>query len=1130
MVTERQIQGRWRAKVVIFICAVTVVLSGSFLFAAEQETASVAARYRVFSLKHISAEQGKKYLAQAGVGTVSQLPGVNALLVTAQPEDLIKASAILELVDSEEPFDIKTITAASEIANFPPNGQIAAKVGDVSIGTFSNPPSGTAKTKAIIDVHNDAVIAVAPVGQLEKIISAIEQLRSSKAQALQGAKPNKSAEVNEVSGAKTETVTENELEKAKVEAEAELKRIAALPAEESSKAGPQEAAGQANTESNEPNELFDKLLNSIARTEKEPILQKEGEMKTEETAVEKQTQQLSQPNAVAPALAAQAVAGVPETNGPNSVDLKQAEESSPPATEEPQSTGHLTVEPNLAAVGISETNEAAEEPESEPNAVPKVHSYEPAPIADGNEMLELDLPAKLNIIDLVDLVGKYLQLDYMYDETQVKGEVSLKLQGPIKVKDLYPLLESVLKFRGFVMTRRGNLVTIVPAGEAVGIDPVLHPEAGEVRLGDVVITRVFKLKHIDTASAQNLLNSMKLGTNISPIPETGTLIITEYAYRMARIEELLEMIDQPGAPRQFRFRQLKYTMATTLAPKIKALAEQLGTISITIAAPTTAASPARPARGRAAPAPTPTAPTPAAAPSSVAKPAVYLDADERTNRILMIGLEEQLIVVDSLIDSLDVEQQDLRTLRLYDIQHVGAEEVVKKLQELGVISGGTTTGGRITAGAKPSGLGAPGTPAPAAAVPAAAAATAETAPLVEQPQVVVIESTNSLLVNATDEQHVRIATIISYVDSETLKRAIPYEIYPLENQKPEDLAEVLQKFIQETIKDKEGKIQQTIKKTEEDIMDKRRPQVLIDVTLVGISEDDAFNYDLQLVSKLPQMASGSILPVLLDPNQYTGTVKGVSSILGSTGSGQGFYADRHIQALLTLMAKKGYGRVLARPKILVNDNEKGHIDTTKTIYIARSASTVYAPTAGGTPVAGTTPISTSFTFDQFPSGIKLDITPHISEGSLLRLELKMTRSNQPPPSSSGPDQPPGDKTEDNVETVVTVPDDSTIILGGIITMDQTKSNWKVPLLGDIPIAGGLFRKVGNINNQTKLYVFVKANILRPGVEGTGLADIRVMSEKNMAGFEAGERDFQTHQDFPGIEPEPVEPLRVLESE
>jgi len=54
---------------------------------------------------------------------------------------------------------------------------------------------------------------------------------------------------------------------------------------------------------------------------------------------------------------------------------------------------------------------------------------------------------------------------------------------------------------------------------------------------------------------------MKLGTSITAIEDTRTLIVTEFAYRMARIEEVLTIIDKPGLPRTFRFRQLKYTMA-----------------------------------------------------------------------------------------------------------------------------------------------------------------------------------------------------------------------------------------------------------------------------------------------------------------------------------------------------------------------------------------------------------------------------------------------------------------------------------------------------------------------------------------------------------------------------------------
>jgi len=994
------------------IPAIMLLLWAGFSFAAENGRNSQPVQYKIFTLKHVSAELGKKYLAEMGIGTVSQLPGTSTILVTAQSGELTKAAAILKLVDAGEEFAIKAICPASESDNLPSNEQVAAKVGDISIGTFLSPPEDQAPVKAIIDVHNDFVVAIAPARLLEKIISAIGQPREEKIENL----PRRGGVGRAVPG--------------------------------------------------EPN---------AAATKK---------------------------------------------------DIRVS--------------GQKTRAAPIENIGV--------------------RPYEPEPLPNGDEILNLNLPEKLDLISLITLVGEYLKLDYMYDPAMVKGDVTLKLQGKLRgamrVKDLYPLLESVMKFRGFVMTRKGNLVTIVPMAQMLETDPTLATEKRRIEFGDVVITRPFQLKHIDTSSAINLLNGMKLGATVSPIPEAGTLIVTEYAYRMARIEELLEMIDKPGAPKRFKFRQLKYTMAKTLAPKIKTLAEQLGTVSITIAqAMPTPVQPGMPP-GR----PLPTPPAGRTAPGA-AQAAVYLDSDERTNRILMIGLEEQLTVVDSLIEALDTAQQDLRTMKIYKIEHVDAQEVRKKLQEFGIIGGGVETPSRITGPprmATPETAGQPPMSAMTAARTTGATGTVTEA-LVEQPQVIVLEPTNSLLINATAEQHTQIAGIIKYVDSETEKGTIPYVIYPLENQKPEDMAETLDKLIKETVKDKEGKIQQVVKKTEEEIiivpdkntfsiivyaskknqewignliktLDKRRPQVLIDVILVEISEVDAFTYDLQLVSKFPVMAPGASMQklgsgatALLQPFP-SDTVREATSILGDTGSGQGFYADRHIQALLQLMSKKGYGRVLAKPKILVNDNEKGHIDTTNTIYVARSASTV-------TTTGGETPISTSYTFDTFPSGIKLDITPHISEGNLLRLELKMSRSSQPAPQGGiAANQAPPDKTENNVETVVTVPDDSTIILGGILTLDQGKKNWKVPLLGDVPIVGGLFRKIDDSSTQKKLYVFVKANILRPSEGEKGLSDIKVISEKNKAAFEKSETAIHTYEALPGIKPQPMNPLHVLDTE
>ena len=61
----------------------------------------------------------------------------------------------------------------------------------------------------------------------------------------------------------------------------------------------------------------------------------------------------------------------------------------------------------------------------------------------------LRCPKNLMSSSLLDLIGKYLNLNYVYDESKIKTmEVNLKVQGPIKVRDLYPLAESVLKFTG----------------------------------------------------------------------------------------------------------------------------------------------------------------------------------------------------------------------------------------------------------------------------------------------------------------------------------------------------------------------------------------------------------------------------------------------------------------------------------------------------------------------------------------------------------------------------------------------------------------------------------------------------------------------------------------------------------
>jgi len=1080
------------------IVVVVLLLMGNCLCPAGRASAAEKEGYFHYKLEHISYQQAKQRLTQLVEVDATPYPGTPTVLVSSdKPDELTKAKIILDLVDSPEKFVVKEILPVSAARNMPSNDQIAAKLHPsltrgISIGNFSNPPRKDVSTRALIDIHNNAVVAIATSKLLERIESVVRPLAGlDQNQKPQVQKNSEAPDKRHVSG---------------LIAPAEAKFVFA-------------ASGAGKT-----------LPKDSAKAKPKPSVPK-----TEAKAV---------------------AAGV--------------------------ASNVNTADPELSTtVAGTGTADGAAVPAT------KTESSESVAIPDPEQVVNLALAEfdKLTIVQFLGMVGPYLQLDFLYDPKILTSEFAInpngKWRGPIKVKDLYPMLEDVLKFNKLAMTRSGgNLVTIVPVAEAIEIDPPLVGAGLDMAdRGDGIVTRVIDLKHVDTASATNLLTSMRL-TIVPPIPKGKALIVTGYAHRMPRIQALLEIIDKPGEAKEFRFRPLRYTMAETLAPKLEALAENLGTISITVTQtsqatkPTTTTTGRKPgestaayqarvrseatararalAAARARTTSTTQQPTPE-------KPTVYLDADKRTNRILMIGLAEQLDEVEELIDTLDVAQQDLRTLELYKIVHVEAEDVLYKLGELRIITPRSRTdtySSRIT-GVKPSTTttGTARTPSTTRTPTSSRYSMYGEEELEpgEEAQVVVVEQTNSLLVNATEEQHQKIASILTYIDSEMLEDDIPVQIYPLENQSPDHLKEtVLTPLIEDVLLDKEGKITGVKKKQEDQVtvvadpntfslivyaskrnqewigtliknLDKRRPQVLIDVTLVEVSKSDAFNYDLNIVQSFPDLVNTSMGSVA------DGTSL-VQALLASdrdrfvdfqsnpkAGAATGFYGDRHINALLTAMHQKDYGRVLAKPKILVNDNEEGKIKTEDVTYVTRQTSTIIEGVTNAIP--------SSQEFEPFDAGIELTIKPHISRGDFLRLEINLTRDDF---GTITGDKPP-DTTGSNIDTTVTVPDGSTIILGGMIKLNQSKGGSKVPILGDLPFVGGLFRSTSNSDLQRNLYVFVKAEIIRPPEEGLAQVDLERISERNRTAFEEHEDEFQKYHDWPGINPKTMKPEKVLDA-
>ncbi len=1165
----RYCHGKWSSWAASLIVPM-VALCGCSHGPAAVTSQAGPSKQKVFELKEIAPPQAMGLLSELDPGTAAILPGRNALAVTGSSSDLYRASLLLELVDTREEFVIETLAPMSDARAVPANREIAEALGGIALGTFANPPPAGEHTRALIDIHGESVIAVIPT-RLHRELVAFIKLGPDGLRRIQG-----------------EPVTKGSHEVPRREAPAMPEERADLPSPADREAAQDVASAAVPPEAAEPN---------VGGTAQE----------------------------VAAKILPQSATAMADT---------------PCESVEVAGDRSLPSEPVVASVGQQQesSDSAVEALDARPAGV--AAAYESPALENGNDVLELDLPDRLEMIQLLDLVAEYLNLDYMFEPEKIRGQsVSLrlhgKMRGEIRVKDLYPLLESVLKFKGFAMTcHKGNLVTIVPVTDALTADPALiDSTGGSMEAGDMVVTRVFALQYVNTASAMNLLENMKLSVAAAPVEETGSLIVTCYAHRMDRIERLLSMVDRPGKPKEFRYRQLKYTMANTLTKKVEALVAELQTMPIRVAP--MEQKPSAPVLTVSAPAPASSSlrkPSEATASESAERYTVYLDADERTNRILMIGHAEQLAIVEEVVDALDVAQHDPRMLKVYDIVHLNAAEARKKLEELEVIGKAkkaestapsvfvskaassdriTGTGSVETAVTaemqvtvldstnsllvnatdeqhariadvleyvdvveqdlrslkvydmkyvdaeevkkqlaefeligKKGKSAEPSTAEPETPTAAAAGGSPEPAATMHEPQVSVLESTNALLINATEFQHARMSKVIDHVDTAAREEAIPYEIYFLENQEPEHLAEVLQKILQETVQDKEAKVEKVVRRSEEEIvivpdqntfslivyaskknqewiskliktLDKRRPQVLIDATLVEITKADAFTYDLNLLGTSDVAGTSGMTGA--DPN-----IMG-KFFQSSSGLFTAFYGDQHIQALLEAMESKNYGRVLAKPKILVNDNEPGMIKTTDVTYVETTSS---IPVTSGTAGPQTNFVETAVRFEPYEAGITLDITPHISEGDLLRLDIALTRSDFL--ETENPKKPPNTRSNE-VTTKVTVPDGSTIILGGLLKLNQNKGSRKVPLLGDIPLIGGLFRGISNKDTQNKLYVFVKAEIIRPVEDiGEGIDELTALSERDRQAFERHELEFQDYESWPGIKPEPVAPAKVLD--
>ena len=274
-------------------------------------------------------------------------------------------------------------------------------------------------------------------------------------------------------------------------------------------------------------------------------------------------------------------------------------------------------------------------------------------------------------------------------------------------------------------------------------------------------------------------------------------------------------------------------------------------------------------------------------------------------------------------------------------------------------------------------------------------------------------------------------------------------------------------------------------------LDRRRAQVLVEAIIVEMSDDTARELGLQFLvsgtgdSTVPFATTNfsRSAPNLLalagalssDTPFNTGddatnpfAQAAVNSLLGlsglSIGAG-GQDGDTMFGAILTAVENDTQSRILSKPFNMTLDNG------TSSLLVGQEV-----PVATGE-VLGDSNSNPFRTVDRKKIGVGLDVTPRISNDGTVRLDIKQEVSNiaQAITTGSSTDLIFNTRT---INTSVIADDGEIIVLGGLVEQSETAMTEKVPLLGDIPVAGRLFRTEGKGLGRTNLMVFIRPTIVR----------------------------------------------------
>jgi general secretion pathway protein D len=383
-------------------------------------------------------------------------------------------------------------------------------------------------------------------------------------------------------------------------------------------------------------------------------------------------------------------------------------------------------------------------------------------------------------------------------------------------------------------------------------------------------------------------------------------------------------------------------------------------------------------------------------------------------------------------------------------------------------------------------------------------------------RVVGLPGTNSLIIETTPDEMVRLRRLITMMDVEGVTPRGAISVVPLRYANGSDMLELLAGLLPRYERD--GQPLPTVGydvgsntlvisadgETQAEIaglirsLDVRRPQVLVEALIVEISDvaakelgvqfalGDTSGKTIPLISTNFSRSAPNLLSLAgalgatgdtVDPATRAAALNSLTGLGGGTIGIGGRSGDVLFGAILNAVETDDDSNVLSTPFITTLDNQSA------TFLVGQEIPITTGETLGA---ANQNPFRT---FERKEVGIQLDVTPQISDGDVIRLEISQEVSSIAGVLTSTAGDFVTNKRQ--IETTVLANDGEIIVLGGLLQDDEQIDIEKVPLLGDIPLIGRAFRSEGRTRTKTNLMVFLRPTIIRNAEDARPLTQSRL---------------------------------------